>query len=261
MASSACMPNLKPFINATLVERINFSDERAKFLFEPERPVHFRPGQYATLGVLDGDTVIQRAYSIVSSPHEPQLEFFIEVVKHGALTPRIWELREGDSMLLRERIVGAFTLNPAGPRKRLLVATGTGVAPYMSMARWKREELRHGRDDGDEFLVLQGGSRPHDLGSYADELSVLAREGWLDYIATVSRPWDVPNWNGETGRVEDTIRKHADNHGFNGQNSVAYLCGNPDMIEYAKPLLKRAMYPKEQVKEEKYFTTTGTTED
>ncbi len=255
------MPNLKPFISAKLVERINFSDERAKFLLEPERPVRFKPGQYATLGVLNGESIIQRAYSIVSSPHEPRLEFFIELVEHGELTPRIWELHVGDSLLMRERIVGAFVLDPNGPRKRLLVATGTGIAPYMSMARWKREELRHGRDDGDEFLVLQGGSRPQDLGSYCDELANLAREGWLDYIATVSRPWDIPGWAGETGRVEDTIRKHADSRGFTGQNSVAYLCGNPDMIEYAKPLLKRAMYPKARVKEEKYFTTTGTTED
>ncbi len=253
--------NLKPFINARLVERTNFSDERAKFVFEPERSVHFKPGQYATLGVLDGEIVIQRAYSIVSSPHETFLEFFIELVKHGSLTPHIWDLQEGDSILLRERIVGSFCLDPAGPHKRLLVATGTGVAPFVSMARWKANELREGRDDGDEFLVLQGGSRPQDLGSYREELSTLSRDGWLVYVPTISRPWEDPDWTGEAGRVEDTIRKHADNRSFTGHNSVAYLCGNPDMIEYAKPLLKRAQFTKERVKEEKYFTTTGTTEE
>lgn len=253
--------NLKPFINARLTERTNFSEERARFIFEPERPVHFKPGQYVTLGVLNGDAVIQRAYSIVSSPHEPRLELFIELVKHGELTPRLWELKEGDSILMRERLVGAFVLDAAGPRRRLLIATGTGIAPYISMARWKREELRHGRDDGDEFLVLHGGSRPQDLGAYCSELSTLAKDGWLHYVPTVSRPWEDPGWTGETGRVEDTIRKHADNYGYHAGNSVAYLCGNPDMIEYAKPLLKRARFAKERVKEEKYFTTTGTTED
>jgi ferredoxin/flavodoxin---NADP+ reductase len=255
------MVNLKPFINARLVERSNFSDERAKFIFEPERPVMFKPGQYVTLGVLNGDAIIQRAYSIVSSPHQPRLELFIELVKHGELTPRLWALKEGDTILMRERLVGAFVLDPAGPKKRLLIATGTGVAPFVSMARWHAEQLRNGIDSGDEFLVLQGGSRPQDLGSYCQELSALSSGGWLRYIPTISRPWEDANWTGEAGRVEDTIRKHADTHGFTADNSVAYLCGNPDMIEYAKPLLKRARFAKERIKEEKYFTTTGTTED
>ena len=107
------------------------------------------------------------------------------------------------------------------------------------MARWKREELRHGRDDGDEFLVLHGGSRAPDLGSYCSELSQLARDGWLHYVPTVSRPWEDDGWTGETGRVEDTIRKHADNYGYHAEGSVAYLCGNPDMIEYAKNKLRQ----------------------
>ena len=255
------MANLKPFLNARLVERINFSDERAKFLLEPERPVTFKPGQYLTLGVLNGDDLIQRAYSIVSSPHEPRLELFIELVKHGELTPRLWDLKEGDTILMRERIVGAFTLDPAGPKKRLLIATGTGVAPFVSMARFHAEQLRKGENPGDEFLVLQGGSRARDLGSYCHELSTLARDGWLRYVPTISRPWEDEGWSGESGRVEDTIRKHSDTHGFTFDTSVAYLCGNPDMIEYGKSLLKRARFAKDRIKEEKYFTTTGTTED
>src|SRR5690349_8253968 len=113
LSSRGIMTNLKPFISVRLVERTAFSKERERFIFEPERPVTFKPGQYATLAVLNGDDLIQRAYSIVSSPHEPALEFFIELVEHGELTPRIWELSVGDTMLMRERIVGAFTLAPA----------------------------------------------------------------------------------------------------------------------------------------------------
>ena len=83
------MANLKPFISVRLVERTAFSGERERFIFEPERPVGFKPGQYATLAVVHADDLIQRAYSIVSSPHEPTLEFFIELVEHGELTPRM----------------------------------------------------------------------------------------------------------------------------------------------------------------------------
>lgn len=249
------MPNMKPFLSAQLVDRTMFSEERGRFLFAPERPVTFRPGQYATIAVLDGDHLIQRAYSIVSSPHEPVLEFFIELVKHGELTPRIWELRVGDSVLIRERIVGAFVLDRSdGKHRRLLVATGTGIAPYVSMARAKAAALEAGEQDGEEFLVLHGGSRAPDLGSYREELTALAAEGWLQYVPTVSRPWEDATWVGETGRVEDILRKHADQRGFNAGNSVAYLCGHPQMVEQGKSLLQRATFHKAQVKEEKYFT-------
>ena len=249
------MANLKPFINARLVERTAFSHERERFIFEPERPVNFKPGQYATLAVLNGDDVIQRAYSIVSSPHESTLEFFIELVTHGELTPRIWELKVGDSLLMRERIVGAFTLGPVpGLSKRLLVATGTGIAPYVSMLRAKAEAMRHGTNDECEYFILHGGSRAQDLGSYREELIALCADGWLDYVATVSRPWENPGWAGEVGRVEDVLRKHADSRGFGAAHAIAYLCGHPQMVESGKALLARAGFPKPQLKEEKYFT-------
>ena len=249
------MLNLKPFINARLVERTAFSHERERFVFEPERPVGFKPGQYATLAVLNGDEVIQRAYSIVSSPHQPTLEFFIELVEHGELTPRIWELKVGDSLLMRERIVGAFTLSPVpGIPKRLLIATGTGIAPYVSMVRAKAEALRNGTNDDCGYFILHGGSRAPDLGSYREELTAMCADGWLQYVATVSRPWENPDWTGEVGRVEDVLRKHADMRGHDAAHSIAYLCGHPQMVESGKSLLGRAGFQKAQLKEEKYFT-------
>lgn len=252
--SRGIMTNLKPFISVRLVERTAFSNERERFIFEPERPVTFKPGQYATLAVLNGDNLIQRAYSIVSSPLEPALEFFIELVEHGELTPRIWELKAGDTMLMRERIVGAFTLSQVPElTKRLLIATGTGIAPYMSMIRYKAEALRKGIDDGCQYFVLHGGSRVHDLGSYREELTAMRGNGWLDYEATISRPWENPDWTGEVGRVEDVLRKHADKRGCDAARAIAYLCGHPQMVESGKALLSRAGFGKAQLKEEKYF--------
>lgn len=250
------MANLKPFMNVRLVERTAFSSERERFVFETERPVTFKPGQYATLAVLKGDELIQRAYSIVSSPHESRMEFFIELVEHGELTPRIWELKPGDTMLMRERIVGAFTLAPVdGFTKRLLIATGTGVAPYVSMVRAKAEAIRNGTNDGCEYFILHGGSRVPDLGSYREELMGIAAGsgGWLQYEATVSRPWENPEWTGEIGRVEDVLRKHADTRGYDAGHAIAYLCGHPQMVESGKALLSRAGFGKTQLKEEKYF--------
>ena len=73
------------------------------------------------------------------------------------------------------------------------------------------------------------------------------------YIPTISRPWEEPNWLGETGRVEDVLRKHADRLGFNHTNSVAYACGHPQMVENVKGILARARFLKDHIREEEYF--------
>src|SRR5207244_4061074 len=76
---------------------------------------------------------------------------------------------------------------------------------------------------------------------------------WLKWVATVSRPWEDEKWKGETGRVEDVLRKYADMWEISRENCVAYLCGHPEMIEHCKEILKRSGYPKEALKEEVYW--------
>ena len=59
---------------------------------------------------------------------------------------------------------------------------------------------------------------------------------------------------GRTGRIEDVMRKHADQLGFDHSNSVAYACGHPQMVANVKAILARARFRKDQIKEEKYFS-------
>jgi ferredoxin--NADP+ reductase len=58
---------------------------------------------------------------------------------------------------------------------------------------------------------------------------------------------------GETGRVEDVLRKHADRLGFDHTNSIAYACGQPQMVENVKGILARARFLRDQIREEEYF--------
>jgi ferredoxin--NADP+ reductase len=243
------------FYRADLVERVNFTDDLAMFRFRPEAEFTFKPGQYATLAVEHDGKLIQRPYSIVSSPYERFLEFFIELVQQGELTPRLWELKQGDNVLVRNRIVGAFVLDDkAGMKRHAMAATVTGIAPYVSMIRTHRMDLDRGGKVEHQFAVVQGASRAGEFGIYKAELDEIARQGWVHYVATVSRPWECPDWKGESGRVEDVLRKHIDNLGFDFTNSVGYACGHPQMIENVKGLLARARYPKSQIKDEKYFS-------
>ena len=94
------LPNLP---KATLVERTDITEDLFVIKLEPEQgPLKFKAGQYCTLG-LEG---IERAYSIVSAPHEPLLEVFVEVVPEGELTPRMHLMKIGDKMSIRPRAKG-----------------------------------------------------------------------------------------------------------------------------------------------------------
>ncbi len=247
------MPTDK-FCRVRLVERIDFTEDLALFRFEPEIPVTFTPGQYATLALEVEGKLVPRAYSIVSAPHEPLLEFFIELVPHGKLTPRIWELREGDEMWMRRKIVGHFTLETKRTR-HLMLATVTGIAPYLSMIRAQRHAIEQGASPPHRFLVIHGASRSKELGVYLDELRKLSEAvDWLTYIPTVSRPWEDPAWKGETGRVDDIVRKYLDAaEDFTPATTVAYACGHPQMIENVRGILRRAGFADEFIREEQYF--------
>jgi len=218
----------------------------------PAKRIEFEPGQYVTLGLEDAGTgkPIERAYSVCSAPHEDELEFFFELVRHGQLTPKLYELKPGAEIFLRHRAKGAFTLDAKGGRRNhFMVTTVTGVAPAVSMVR----SLRRQKPDLRLFLI-QAGSRSHELG-YREELERAAAEsgGWLTYVPSVSRPWEDAGWKGERGRAEDVLRKHLDVAGFSPENSIAYLCGHPQMIENGKGILLRRGFDRAQIHVEVYW--------
>ncbi|MFL5411807.1 MAG: ferredoxin--NADP reductase [Myxococcales bacterium] len=217
----------------------------------PDSPVSFEPGQYATLGVEDGSKVIERAYSVVSSPTESELEFFFELVPQGQLTPRLYALGPGDRVLLRHRAKGAFKLDRANEHKdHFFVTTVTGIAPVVSIVRTLRKEPA----PGVRLVVLQAASRSHELG-YQQELEAAEKEsrGWLRYVPLVSRPWEDPGWKGEVGRAEDVMRKHLDTSGFDPGTTAVYLCGHPMMIENGKGILLRRGFDREDIHVEVYW--------
>jgi ferredoxin--NADP+ reductase len=241
--------------SVTIVERRDHTPDLWSIRVRHEEPFPFTPGQYATLGVPHGDRLVERAYSIVSDPAEDTIEFFFELVPEGALTPLLYEKGVGDEITMRRRAKGLFVLDQRPERTHhLLVSTVTGVAPYVSMARTTRRTL--GEDStlpAPQILLIQAGSRSEEL-SYLDELRALSAElPWLSYVPSVSRPWEDPEWTGELGRAEDVVRKHADDLGATPQNSVAYLCGHPEMIATVRGIMRRRGYEHKNVREELYF--------
>ena len=204
----------------------------------------FKAGQYCTLGI-DG---IERAYSIVSAPHEDTLELFFELVPEGGLTPKLWRLKPGDSMTIRPRAKGLFTMDSALPNQ-LLVATVTGVVPYVSFVR----DYLHHRRQGHHFHVLEGASYLNEF-AYDDEFSKLTRKhpDLITFVPTVSRPDEAANqgWKGERGRVNSIVEYYIQAKGLTPEDTSVYACGHPGMIED----VKRSMLPEGfPFKEERFW--------
>jgi ferredoxin--NADP+ reductase len=243
------------FFSARIVERRNISADLLVVQVDPGGDFRYAPGQYATLGVVTPEKHYERAYSIASAPHERFVEFFIELVPQGELTPKLFSRKVGDEITLRKIAKGRFTQDTvSGRTNHLLLATVTGVAPFVSYARSLHRQWNEGQFKGDHrFFLLEGASRSDELG-YREELERLSREvPWFSFSATISRPWEDASWNGETGRVDDLVRKYADQWNLTPQNTTAYLCGHPAMIDSVKGILRRRGWQPNAMREEVYF--------
>ena len=139
------------FYTARVTKRTDFAADLWSVRMNPGGEFKFSPGQYATLGCDRGDgKLVERAYSIVSSPYESELEFFFELVPEGALTPRLYKLQVDDTCSMRKVSKGRFTLDTqSGHKNHLLVATVTGGAPYVSYVRTMYKDWKEGKLTGE----------------------------------------------------------------------------------------------------------------
>jgi ferredoxin--NADP+ reductase len=243
------------FYTARIVERRDISDDLWAIRVDPGGEFVYRAGQYATLGVVAPDKHHERPYSIVSAPHEKYLEFFFELVPHGQVTPRLHAAKVGEEISLRKSVRGTFTLDLAGGRSNhFLIGTVTGVAPYVSYIRSLNRQCASAQGSSTpKLFLLEGASRSWELG-YSQEIERVAREvPWLTYIPTVSRPWEDKNWSGETGRVDDLIRKYADQWNLSPDDTKVYLCGHPEMIENVRGIVRRRGWQEKEIQAEAYF--------
>jgi ferredoxin-NADP reductase len=243
-----------PQYNARLIRRIDETDSLAYFFvrFDGD-PTPFEPGQYMTIGVMVDGKLIQRPYSVASPPivaGDTGYEFYVRLVQGGMFTPLLWQMPIGQGM----RMIGPkgkFVLRPDDDRTHVFISSGTGNAPFVSMMR---QLLADGSPR--RAIFLNGVSFAHELG-YRERLEAWEATGEypVTYIPTVSRATDPVNaiWTGRTGRVEMILGPVLDELRLDASNSIAYICGNPDMILSAEETLLGRGYPEDQVHKELYW--------
>lgn len=248
------MIDSQKYASATITARRDLAPDLWVIRLRPDIELPFRSGQYVTIGLPLNGRVIERPYSICSSPAEEEIELFIERVPEGELSEPLYELHPGAEMVVRKRTKGLFLKDaPVEAQPHLFVATVTGIAPFVSLLRSLAARVRSDEWTPAPVLALQGAARSEELG-YAEEMQALAAEfDWFRYVPTVSRPWEDAGWNGELGRVDDVVRKYADELGVRHGQGAVFLCGHPGMIANARAIMRRAGLDDKEIREEQYW--------
>lgn len=247
--------------NATVVRRVDVAGNVRVLWIRPDpgsiQP--FEPGQFVQLGwpkpeEPDGPPPTRvrwnkRSYSIASSPRESgAYELFLAHVAGGALTPRLFELVEGARVWCDDAPKGHFTLEriPEG-RHLVCVATGTGIAPFVSMLR-----TYGGTGRWRKLSIVCGARDSADL-AYDDELRrAAASDPTVRYVALASREPPTSAWTGGHGRVQSALEDAAF-LGLTGEplsphDTHVLLCGNPAMIDDVRALLEPRGFALDSVK-------------
>ncbi len=191
------------------------------------------------------DEDIFRAYSIVSSPFDEILEFFSIVIPDGAFTSQLQHLEVGDELLLNTMPFGFLTLaryQKPLPKDLWLLATGTGLAPFLSML----QDLKTWEDY--EHIVLAYSARSTEELAYMDRIESLQEDfgslvdnpAKLIFIPIVTRE---PVEGALTERLpklllDGTLQARA-GIDLDVDSTHVMLCGNPEMVEDTKETLKR----------------------
>lgn len=250
--------------NATVVGKIMITPDLMVLRIRTDEPrKEFKAGQFTQIGLLaeeqrspnsvipleqfDDDKLIRRAYSIASANHETQdFEFYISQVKSGQLTPRLFNLTLGRRIWIDTRILGVFTLNstPAGCNI-VMVATGTGLAPYISFLR------SHITDHQEiKLAVMHGAAYNWDLGYFSELNFIKNTFKNFFYFPTLLKADDT--WTGLRGYIEkhleEGVLESVAGIEVNPEKTHFYLCGNPKMVESVSGFLFKHNYTKHSPK-------------
>jgi ferredoxin/flavodoxin---NADP+ reductase len=172
---------------------------------------------------------VARPFSFVNPPADPVLEFYGVVVPGGPLSPALARLKEGDALHVADNPSGFLVLAEVPPAEDLwLVATGTGIAPFLSILRTDAPWQRYRR------VILVHGARRADELVYRDLiLGLQSARPALHYVSFVSRE---AHSGSLAGRIPEAIgdgRLEAAAQPISAERSQFMLCGNPGMLKDA----------------------------
>jgi len=225
------------------------------FARDDGQPLDFIPGQFIQVHFKYPDgTPTKRSYSLATmhdhalAPGEA-VEIAVSYVPGGAATALFEALDEGQQ-IEASGPYGRFCLMPADANRRyLLVATGTGVTPYRAMLPSLARLIR---ERGVEVALVFGCRTPAEQLYRDDFLAFAAEHPGFRYIACFSRELPgLPRDDDRRGYVQDALAGLAPS----AEGDIAYLCGNPNMVDACFEALKAAGLPVPHIRREKYVSS------
>lgn len=216
--------------NATVVNRTDWNDHLFSLEFSCLDFPSIKAGQFTKVGLEQADgKVLSRPYSLVNGPDADHLEIIAVPVEDGSLSPKLHNVRVGDTLKVMSPATGFLILDEVQPSETLfLIATGTGVGPFLSILDTPQAWQTY------QNIVLVYGVR------LASDLAYKSKiDRWLaqypsqfSFVPIVSREGIS---NGLRGRIpqliaDGEIQQHSGKQ-INAQHCQVMLCGNPDMIQ------------------------------
>ncbi len=228
-------------MQARLIESVEIAPEVRHFVFEAAdvAQLPFAPGQFVSFtDTIDGKK-ITRAYSIASAPSETnRFELCLNLVHDGHLSPRLFSMQPGESVEMLPPL-GTFTIRHP-ERDAVLIATGTGIAPYRSILH------AHLNETSRAFTLIFGVRHEPSL-MYRTEFEEMARRfSHFKFMPTLTRPGET--WPGRAGRVQEHLAEAIGER----RDIDVFLCGLKAMVDDVRTILKGMGFDRKQILYEKY---------
>ncbi len=232
-------------MQAKLIETIELAPGVRHFVFEaePAGEVRFTPGQFVSLSDRVNGQEITRAYSIASAQASGnRFELCLNRVPGGMFSPHLFALAPGDRVDMQPPL-GTFVLRDP-LRASLMVATGTGIAPFRSM-------LHTALAPESPSVTLLFGVRHESHLLYREEFEAMEREfRQFRFWPTLTQP--PPEWTGRIGRVQAHLAEAIAATSVSPSGLDVYLCGLKPMVDDVRRTLKERGFDRKQIRYEKY---------
>ena len=228
-------------ITAKLLESREIAPEVRHFVFQVEDAESFSyvPGQFVSFTAEIKGSPITRAYSIASQPNGRRFDLCLNRVLEGHLSPYLFDLKPGDQVRMTGPFGGYIFRQPV--QDSVLVATGTGVAPFRAMLRDQLE-----RDSSHQFTLIFGVRYERGL-LYRQEFEELAREHPnFRFWPTLSR--SEASWTGRIGHVQEHLLEAVGER----RDVNVFICGLKAMVDDVRAILKASGFERKRISYEKY---------